>query len=99
MYDLYDRSRHRAAGDPGDRSSAYGQSRAPQVVVVKEESSRAPYAETSPSVPQPAGDCLQEREYQTTITIGGQEHEAYGTACLMPDGSWRMGAPRLVPEE
>ncbi len=28
------------------------------------------------------------REYQTTVTIGGDTHQAYGTACRQPDGSW-----------
>jgi surface antigen len=35
--------------------------------------------------------CLQEREYQTQVMIGGKQVEAYGTACLQPDGSWRRG--------
>jgi hypothetical protein len=39
--------------------------------------------------------CLQAREYQTTITVGGQREKAYGTACLQPDGSWRQGPPQL----
>ncbi|GIX16623.1 MAG: hypothetical protein KatS3mg119_0809 [Rhodothalassiaceae bacterium] len=56
----------------------------------------------SPPPPVPPSDrdggCLQIREYQTTITVGGEEKEAYGDACLMPDGSWRLGAPKLVPE-
>ncbi len=42
--------------------------------------------------------CLQEREYQTTVIIDGREIEAYGTACLQADGSWRRGAANLVPE-
>ncbi|MBT5263435.1 MAG: glycine zipper 2TM domain-containing protein [Rhodospirillaceae bacterium] len=29
------------------------------------------------------------REYNTTVIIGGQEQAAYGTACRMPDGSWK----------
>ncbi len=37
------------------------------------------------------GVCLQEREYQATITIGNEEVPAYGTACLQPDGSWKHG--------
>lgn len=46
----------------------------------------------------PAGTtCLQTREYTTVITIGGEEQEAYGTACLQPDGSWIAGAPKIVP--
>jgi hypothetical protein len=28
--------------------------------------------------------------YQTTIVIGGQLQPAYGTACLGPDGYWRV---------
>jgi hypothetical protein len=32
--------------------------------------------------------CLQEREYQTTVIVGGRAVDAYGTACLQPDGSW-----------
>lgn len=34
-----------------------------------------------------AGPC---REYVTTITIGGQQQRAYGTACRQSDGSWRL---------
>jgi surface antigen len=30
------------------------------------------------------------REYQTTVTVGGQVQEAYGTACRQPDGSWMV---------
>ena len=30
------------------------------------------------------------REYQQTVTIDGQEHQAYGTACRQPDGSWKI---------
>ena len=40
--------------------------------------------------------CLQEREYQMMVIIGGREQEAYGTACLQPDGSWIRGPARLV---
>jgi len=35
--------------------------------------------------------CLQEREYQTKIMVGGKQVDGYGTACLQPDGSWRYG--------
>ena len=46
----------------------------------------------------PAGTtCLQTREYTTVITIAGEEQEAYGTACLLADGSWIAGAPKFVP--
>ncbi|HLO76096.1 MAG TPA: RT0821/Lpp0805 family surface protein [Magnetospirillum sp.] len=30
------------------------------------------------------------REYQTTVNVGGQSEQAYGTACRQPDGSWRV---------
>ena len=30
------------------------------------------------------------REFQRTVTIGGQTEEAYGTACRQPDGSWQI---------
>lgn len=47
--------------------------------------------------PAPQGTCLQTREYTTTVTIGGAPADAYGTACLQPDGSWRFGPPQPVP--
>jgi len=40
--------------------------------------------------------CLQEREYQTTVVVGGKNVPAYGTACLQPDGSWRRGPPQTA---
>jgi surface antigen len=30
------------------------------------------------------------REYQQTVTIGGEQQEAYGTACRQPDGTWKI---------
>lgn len=30
------------------------------------------------------------REYQGTVTVNGRSQPSYGTACLMPDGSWRV---------
>ena len=30
------------------------------------------------------------REYQRTAIIDGREQPIYGTACLMPDGAWRI---------
>ncbi|MEX2650212.1 MAG: RT0821/Lpp0805 family surface protein [Alphaproteobacteria bacterium] len=30
------------------------------------------------------------REYQQTVTVGGQTETAYGTACRQPDGSWKV---------
>jgi hypothetical protein len=42
-------------------------------------------------------NCLQSREYTTTIEIGGESVPAYGQACLQPDGSWKFGDPVAVP--
>jgi len=30
------------------------------------------------------------REYQKTVTIGGKQQQAYGTACRTPDGDWQI---------
>jgi len=30
------------------------------------------------------------REYTQTITIGGEKHKSYGTACREADGSWKI---------
>lgn len=30
------------------------------------------------------------REFQQTITIGGQDQQSFGTACRQPDGSWKI---------
>jgi len=30
------------------------------------------------------------REYQQTVTIGGEQQQVYGTACRMPDGTWEV---------
>jgi len=30
------------------------------------------------------------REFTTTVSIGGHEEEAYGTACRQADGSWKI---------
>lgn len=30
------------------------------------------------------------REYRQTVWVGGQEQQAYGTACRQPDGSWQI---------
>jgi hypothetical protein len=30
------------------------------------------------------------REFLQTVTVGGRSEQAYGTACMQPDGSWRI---------
>ncbi len=48
--------------------------------------------------PQQASNssCLQTREFQTFIEVGGRTVPAYGQACLQPDGSWKQG--EAIPE-
>ncbi len=42
----------------------------------------------APIAPPPGGnEC---REFQQTITIAGQTHKAYGTACRQADGTWKI---------
>jgi surface antigen len=44
-------------------------------------------------VPQPAYQTKSGeycREFQQTITVGGETQQGYGTACRQPDGSWKV---------
>jgi len=43
-------------------------------------------------------DCEMVREYQTQVTIDGKLVDAYGDACLQPDGTWKRGPAKLVPQ-
>lgn len=57
-----------------------------------------PEPDYDPSLPPAVNSsCLQTREYQTTIIVGGKRVQAYGFACLQPDGSWRQGPPIQEP--
>jgi hypothetical protein len=40
--------------------------------------------------PPPAPAAPTCREYRSTATIGGRTQDTFGTACLQPDGSWRL---------
>ncbi len=35
------------------------------------------------------------REFITTISIGGEQQQGYGTACRQPDGTWQIVSDRL----
>lgn len=46
------------------------------------------------------------REFTKTVTIGGTQQQAYGTACRQPDGTWKLAQqepqqvePRYVPPQ
>ena len=48
---------------------------------------------TGEIVPQPAyrqADGTYCREFQQTIIVGAEMVSAYGTACRMPDGTWKL---------
>jgi hypothetical protein len=45
------------------------------------------YVPPAPAAPAMAQTC---REYQSTVTINGTPQATFGTACLQPDGSWRI---------
>lgn len=46
------------------------------------------YVEPRPAYQDRAGRYC--REYTQTIYVGGRPEEGYGTACRMPDGSWKI---------
>jgi hypothetical protein len=53
------------------------------------------YAQPAPVAAQPTSPPYTRngqtcREYQSTAIIGGRPQPSYGTACLQPDGSWRI---------
>jgi hypothetical protein len=68
-------------------SNAAGQGSSPQAISAPTLPPPPQYAATAPVNP-----CLQQREYNTKIMVGGKQVDGYGTACLQPDGSWRYGA-------
>ena len=49
----------------------------------------APYATAAPpGAPVAAGQRCQ--PYQSTVVIDGRPQQTQGTACLQPDGTWRI---------
>ncbi|RYG57800.1 MAG: hypothetical protein EON60_14120, partial [Alphaproteobacteria bacterium] len=36
------------------------------------------------------------REYQRKVTVGGRLVDSYGTACMQPDGSWKLDSGDVV---
>lgn len=58
-----------------------------------------PEISSEPLPPVSASEtCRQVREYQTQIYVGGKPVQAYGRACLQPDGSWSYEVPRVVAD-
>ena len=61
----------------------------PRVVYVQPQSQASISALPSSPVYQAANGQYC-REYQSTVMVGGVPQPSYGTACLMPDGIWRV---------
>jgi hypothetical protein len=45
-----------------------------------------------------SSDCIETREYQTRVTVGGRNREAFGTACLTRSGQWLQGPAQIAAE-
>jgi surface antigen len=48
------------------------------------------YGTVTPTRTYQTGTGAYCREFQQTIVVGGETHQAYGTACRQPDGSWQV---------
>lgn len=68
----------------------------PPPVIYAQPSPRVVFTEPAPvqatpiSPPYTDGYGRYCREYQSTLSVGGASQRGYGTACLQPDGSWRI---------
>ena len=62
----------------------------PQVVYAPAPVVYAPQVAAVPTRDFRDGEGRYCREYQRTAVIDGREQPVYGTACLMPDGAWRI---------
>jgi hypothetical protein len=63
--------------------------RPPQTFYYPPPASAEP-ATDGPTASGPSGGDGYCREYQTTARINGVMQPTYGTACLQPDGTWRI---------
>jgi len=77
----------------GGHGSSYGLSFSIPLYIGRRYAPQPPPPAQPPAgravVSQVSPDCLQVREYQTQIVVGGRTVPAYGDACLQPDGSWK----------
>jgi len=63
----------------------------PEVVYMPAPQPAAPPVPATAASPvYQAADGRYCREYQATITVEGRPQASFGTACLQPDGSWRI---------
>lgn len=62
----------------------------PPVVYVPVPAPAPQPAPTAAPPPVPTASQTNCREYETTMTIDGRPQKVTGTACLQPDGTWRI---------
>jgi hypothetical protein len=68
----------------------------PPAVVYVPAPAYGPSSYAAPVAAQPTSPVYQSangqycREYQTTVHVAGRPQPSYGTACLQPDGVWRV---------
>lgn len=63
----------------------------PTVVVVPQQPAQTQtQTQQQSSSPPTASSTDYCREYQDRITVGDKEVDAYGTACMQPDGAWKL---------
>lgn len=60
----------------------------PQVLYAPSPYGQVSAVPASPVFRAPNGQYC--REYQAGVTVNGYQQPSYGTACLMPDGAWRV---------
>jgi surface antigen len=58
--------------------------------IVWNEPERSAQYQVMPVRTAEANNGMYCREYQAKATVGGKVSETYGTACRMPDGSWKL---------
>ncbi|MBO6518405.1 MAG: hypothetical protein JJ900_16090 [Rhodospirillales bacterium] len=76
------------AADEAQTQKALERARTGQTITWSNPNSGATYNVT-PTATYSTGAGQPCREYTTWVFIGGYEQEAKGTACRMPDGSWK----------
>ncbi len=59
-----------------------------ETVIINQPPAALPAEQSSPTYTDHMGRTC--REYQSSIIVGGVSKPAYGTACLQPDGTWRV---------
>jgi surface antigen len=91
-----DRSRERTyaappptyyAPPPPPAGYYYAPAPAPAYSYYPAQPAYAPPPAPAPTASYSTANC---REYSGTIIIDGREQPSYGTACLQPDGTWRI---------